>query len=296
MSDILTKGIYDNKNSALVYVGTWGSFVKEGLTMIFSSTKGSYLEFSFLGTGFRWYTQTNAWRGLAKVYIDSVEKATIDTYSASEVMNVLAYEVDNLSNETHTVKIEVLGQGNSKAIEYKVVIYNIEILGNETTTTVIPVTSLTFESEEVTLNEGETYQLKWSIEPEDATDKTVKFESGNTGFVTVDSNGLLNYVNEGETNICATTSNNISVYVKVICKIKESISSPVTTDDEIPIIQEDIVIDESRAIDSTNLINEGIFIANEGGKLEIGDKVKIIAHILPYYWYNTNPYILKSNN
>ena len=296
MSVILTNGVYENSNEALNYVGTWGNFIKNGVTMVYSETKGDYLEFSFYGTGFKWYTHTNAWRGMAKVYIDDTEKATIDTYSAAEVMNVLAYEIYNLSNETHTVKIEVLGQGNSNSLEYKVVIYNIEILQNSTSSTVIPVTNLILESEEVILNEGETYQIKLSIEPENATDKSIKFESGNTGFVTVNDTGLLSYVNEGETNISLTTSNNIIKYVKVICKSSEVVNPPQTDFDEIEIIDDESEIDISKAIQSKKLINEGILIANESETLEIGDKIKIIAHILPYNVLGGNPYILKTNN
>lgn len=296
MSVILTNGVYENSNEALNYVGTWGNFIKNGVTMVYSETKGDYLEFSFYGTGFKWYTHTNAWRGMAKVYIDDTEKATIDTYSAAEVMNVLAYEIYNLSNETHTVKIEVLGQGNYNSLEYKVVIYNIEILQNSTSSTVIPVTNLILESEEVILNEGETYQIKLSIEPENATDKSIKFESGNTGFVTVNDTGLLSYVNEGETNISLTTSNNIIKYVKVICKSSEVVNPPQTDFDEIEIIDDESEIDISKAIQSKKLINEGILIANESETLEIGDKIKIIAHILPYNVLGGNPYILKTNN
>lgn len=308
----LIKGSYKNDNSNLKYTGMWSTFAKNGVTMLYSETKGDNVQFLFLGTGFKWYTHTNAWRGLAKVYIDSIEKEIIDSYSVSEIMDVIAYEIDNLDFSEHTVKVEVLAQGNSKASANKVVIEKVEISQNITTEeyenqlldkkevlqvlideqqqleneivllkeeitnlegiiyggdvkpTVIPVTSLTFESEEVILNEGETYQLKWTIEPEDATDKTVKFESSNTGFVTVSDSGLLTYVYEGETNITATTSNNITKYVKVICKGKEVIQQPVTEDDNVEFIDYEDNIDFSNAIESKNLVNEGILIANEG--------------------------------
>ena len=332
----LIKGSYNNDNSNLKYIGTWGNFIKNGFTMIYSETKGNYMEFSFLGTGFKWYTHTNEWRGFAKVYIDSIEKEVIDCYSESEIMDVIVYSTDNLDLQTHIVKIEVLEEGNSKTYANKIVIEKIEVLQNITTeeyktklndkklkleelvenqtqleeeilklenliseegsSTVVEVSNLNLSVEELILNKGNTYQLTWSIEPENATDKSIKFESGNTGFVTVNDTGLLTYVNEGETNISLTTSNNIIKYVKVICKSAEVVNPSQTESDEIEIIDDDAEIDISKAIESKKLINEGISIANESETLEIGDKIKIIAHILPYNVLGGNPYILKTSN
>lgn len=290
MSTMLTQGIYGNNDPALTYIGTWGSFAKNGTTMIYSQVKDDYVEFQFYGTGFKWYTHTNAWRGMAKVYIDDTEKAIVDTYSVNETMDVIAYSIESLPLDNHKVKIEVLAQGNSKTLECKVVIEKIEILLID-----IEVTDLDVE-DEVILNKGETYQLTWTIIPENATDKTVKFESSNTGFVTVSDDGSLTYVNEGETNISITTSNSIIKYVKVICKSDEVINPPDTDLGEIEIIDDEEEIDISKAIYSKNLINEGILIANEEEVLEVGEKRKIIAHLLPYNVMGTNPYILKTSN
>ena len=340
----LVKGSYKNQDKNLKYIGTWGTFIKNGLTMMYSLTKGDNMQFSFLGTGFKWHTETNAWRGMAKVYIDDVEEEIIDSYSDVEAMDVVGYSIENLAMNTHTVKIEVLAQGNSKAIEYKVVVAKVEILQNITTeemeksldskkielqgllnneeqlnneikvledeilelsklidkdTTepeVIEVVDLVLDKESVILNKGEIYQLTWKVEPEDATNKDIKFESGNTGFVTVSDSGLLTYINEGETNVSLTTSNNITKYVKVTCKGEEIINPPVTDNDEIILIDDELEIDVSNAVEDKNLINEGILIANESETLEVGEKIKIIAHILPYDVMRTNPYILKSSD
>lgn len=43
MSNILTKGVYENNNANLVYVGTWGSFVKELKSYVYSEIKGDSL-------------------------------------------------------------------------------------------------------------------------------------------------------------------------------------------------------------------------------------------------------------
>ena len=134
MSNILNKGVYENNNANLVYVGTWGSFVKQLKSYVYSEIKGDSLSFSFSGTGFNWYTHTNAWRGYAQVYIDSVKVQVIDCYSESEVSNVKIYSSNTLENSIHTVKIEVMGEGRKSAQAYKVAIGEIEILEEITQT------------------------------------------------------------------------------------------------------------------------------------------------------------------
>ena len=201
MDNVLTKGIYNNSDPALKYTGTWGTFLKQGDTMVYSSTKGDYLYFAFMGTGFTWYSQINAWRGKAKVYIDGIDKGIVDTYSENEFQQVAIYSINDLSDNEHTCKIEVLGQKSNNSLECKVVIYKIEILDDDKT---------------------EDYEIK---------------------------------IMDNEENI-----------------------------------------DISKAIESKDLINEGIFIANEGETLEVGENIKIIAHILPYNVMATNQYIIKSSN
>lgn len=136
---------------------------------------------------------------------------------------------------------------------------------------IVEVTDLQVDDENIILYKAETHQLTWTVIPENATDKTVKFESGNTGFVTVTDTGLLTYVNEGETNINLTTSNNITKSVRVICK-ETNEENP---DENNNIFQEDNDnTDYSKAVESENLYDEGIIIANEAEVLEIGDMLK----------------------
>lgn len=121
-----------NNNEIINYVGNFGSFIKEGKEIKFSNTKGDYLEFSFIGNKVRFYTHTNAWRGKAKIYIDNKEVDIIDTYSQGEVMDVLAFESENLIYGKHNIKLEILGEKRAEAIESKVAIYRFEVYeGNE---------------------------------------------------------------------------------------------------------------------------------------------------------------------
>lgn len=47
MSNVLTKGIYENNNENLVYVGAWGSFVKDLKSYLYSEIKGDSILFSY---------------------------------------------------------------------------------------------------------------------------------------------------------------------------------------------------------------------------------------------------------
>ena len=131
-NDILVKGIYNNNYSSLKYSGTWGAFIKDNETMIYSETKRDKVEFYFYGTGFKWYTHTNPWRGYAKIYLDDVESKTVNLYSDNEINNVLIYCQEQLESNVRKVKIEVLADGDKISKAYKIVIYKIEILDTVT--------------------------------------------------------------------------------------------------------------------------------------------------------------------
>lgn len=69
----------------------------------------------------------------------------------------------------------------------------------------IPVTGVSVAPEIFTISVGETYQLEASIEPADAGKPAVTWSSSNEQIATVDANGLVTAVNEGEATITATT-------------------------------------------------------------------------------------------
>ena len=55
-----------------------------------------------------------------------------------------------------------------------------------------------------------TVQLAWTVEPADATDKTLKFTSSRPGIATVDENGLVTAVKRGATTITASATDGSS--------------------------------------------------------------------------------------
>lgn len=87
---------------------------------------------------------------------------------------------------------------------------------------VIPVESVTVEPQTLSLNKGESAQLSATILPENASDKTVSWVTGNPKVATVSSDGLVQAVGKGEALITVRTFDgnmtatcNVNVYVSV---------------------------------------------------------------------------------
>ena len=69
-----------------------------------------------------------------------------------------------------------------------------------------PVTKVAFTSKTALVYIGETTQLAWTIEPENATNKTLTFKSGKEAIAVVDAEGIVTGVSSGKTAVTATTT------------------------------------------------------------------------------------------
>ena len=69
----------------------------------------------------------------------------------------------------------------------------------------VPVTSVSLDKTSLELTEGKTAQLTATVEPNNATNKNVTWESSNTSVATVDANGLVTAVSAGTATITVTT-------------------------------------------------------------------------------------------
>ncbi|MDE5877409.1 MAG: Ig-like domain-containing protein, partial [Muribaculaceae bacterium] len=92
----------------------------------------------------------------------------------------------------------------------------------------VPVTKVTLDRESAEVEEGATLQLTATVEPEDATDKSLIWASSDEEIATVDENGLVTAVSKGEVTITVTTSNGLSTECTVTVKEKEAEVIPVT--------------------------------------------------------------------
>ncbi|MDE5836493.1 MAG: Ig-like domain-containing protein, partial [Paramuribaculum sp.] len=66
------------------------------------------------------------------------------------------------------------------------------------------------------LTEGESVQLTANVSPENTTDKTVTWSSNDPGTATVDANGLVTAISEGEAIITASTVNALAASCHII--------------------------------------------------------------------------------
>lgn len=84
-----------------------------------------------------------------------------------------------------------------------------------------PVASIELDQTEITLDAEETYNLKATVKPDDATDKTVVWESSKTSVATIDNNGKVKGIDNGVASVTATCGGkSASCKVNVVVLVK----------------------------------------------------------------------------
>ena len=96
--------------------GTW--FPKtyawaSGGTIAMSMDTNARATLTFTGKAVSWIGYRDQWSGIAQVYVDGVIQGTIDTYAASAQTQAAVYTASGLTDETHTLAIEVTGTHNA---------------------------------------------------------------------------------------------------------------------------------------------------------------------------------------
>lgn len=101
-----------------------------------------------------------------------------------------------------------------------------KVLSAECTITItkIPVEKVVIENKPVNhiFKINETYTLKTSVTPDDATDKTIEFKSSKKDVATVDSSGKITATGIGETTITATAKENDKVLDSFVLKVYQT--------------------------------------------------------------------------
>jgi hypothetical protein len=90
------------KNCRLVEYGS--------TTLHFTEQKGSFIEFSFVGTGIEVYAKTDPQCGSVDIYIDDVFQATVDSASAENLWKVKVFEKGGLAAGPHKIRIVQTGK------------------------------------------------------------------------------------------------------------------------------------------------------------------------------------------
>lgn len=108
----------EETSSAVTLTGNWYDNVRDvhsGGTAKLAMDAGSRAKFTFQGTGARWLGYRDAWAGIARVYVDGQQVATVDTYSAQGQAQAVLHEVTGLPSGSHTLEVEVTQQAGSSS-------------------------------------------------------------------------------------------------------------------------------------------------------------------------------------
>lgn len=129
-----------------------------------------------------------------------------------------------------------------------------------------PVKSIVLSQETATLDCGSSLHLEAIINPEDATNKTLRWHTSNSDVATVDSNGIVTAVNQGNAVIMVETSDGSNLQASCLVSVIQPVS--------------DIVLEYSSIT------------------LEVGDEKYIDTYVLPddatnknISWQSVNPEI-----
>ena len=94
------------------YSGTWSANTlagHSGASAAVSMDRGSRAEFNFTGTGIRWIGYQDERTGIARVILDGVVVATVDTYASPARFQAVLFSKTDLPAGSHNFVIEVAG-------------------------------------------------------------------------------------------------------------------------------------------------------------------------------------------
>jgi hypothetical protein len=101
----------NDSDPSIVYTGAWGQSTGRGLgdyqdDVHYVEADGSSFQYSFVGTGIDWVTETHASQGQAEVYVDGVLVTTVDTYQAEgRGAQQTVFSKRDLANGSHTIRV-----------------------------------------------------------------------------------------------------------------------------------------------------------------------------------------------
>ena len=149
----------------------------------------------------------------------------------------------------------------------------------------IPVESISVRPTSVRMTVGATQQLRTIILPADATNKKVRWTSGNSSVVTVTSDGLIKALNTGTANVIARTTDGTNLSATCAVTVvaggggDEVLPGDVNGDGEINITDVTMLIFALLNDDFSDIDMENADV-NGDGMVNITDVVTLIYNLL----------------
>ena len=149
-------GRTEQNSPAVTYTGVWlpnNSAVNSGGSAVLATNSGSTATITFNGTGITWVAYRDQSSGIAKVYVDGVLTATVDTYLSPAQAQAPTYTINGLVSGTHSLMIEVTGTHDTSSNESWVWVDAFDVVGTASSLTITHIGNLTQGQP------GATYQL-----------------------------------------------------------------------------------------------------------------------------------------
>src|SRR6266850_2497213 len=131
----------DQTAPSITYTAGWaqdgGSRPWSGGSAAYSTTAGTRATFTFTGTSVSWIGARGPQTGIARVVLDGVLVAEVDTYKTTEEIQANVYSATGLAAGTHTLTIEVTGLKNAASADAYIVVDAFDVNPNYNVTTAV---------------------------------------------------------------------------------------------------------------------------------------------------------------
>lgn len=113
-----TTGRVEQNDPSVSYNGNWyvnTNPIQSGGTAVLAMDAASRATINFTGSGIRWIAYRDPWSGIANIYIDGTLVTTVDTYTAVQQSQAIAYDSGTLTTGQHTLTVEATGTRDSSS-------------------------------------------------------------------------------------------------------------------------------------------------------------------------------------